>query len=214
MSQKKFSLVKTEREQLANSLTEVGPNQPTLCSGWQTQDLLAHLVSRERRPDAAAGLVIPALKNWRTKIENEFATRKYADLIQDFRNGPSFLNPFSIPLVDNLANLIEFVIHHEDVRRGQLNWVARTDIAELQTEIKNRLPRFALLALRKSPVGVVMVDENSTQHWLKRGAAVVELRGEPIEILLYLAGRQAQANVSIGGSPAVLATFERMKFGF
>ena len=214
MSEKKLSLVKAEREELANLLAELGPNQPTLCSGWETQDLLANLVTRERRPDSAAGVVIPALKSWRAKVEATYAAKDYLNLVQDFRSGPTLLSPFAIPFVDNMANLIQFVIHHEDVRRGNPNWVARTGIAELQSEIKKRLPKFAFLALRKSAVGVVMIDHESTQYWLKRGGAVVELRGEPIEILLYLTGRQVNANVTVQGSPAALATFERMKFGF
>ncbi len=38
----------------------VGPDAPTLCGDWTTRDLAAHLVLRERRPDAAAGILIPA----------------------------------------------------------------------------------------------------------------------------------------------------------
>ena len=32
-------------------LKDLGPNQPTLCEGWRTADLAAHLVLREHRPD-------------------------------------------------------------------------------------------------------------------------------------------------------------------
>ena len=62
------SLVKLERSALADTLEQIGPNQPTLCTGWRTQDLLAHLVVRERRPDAAAGILIPFLAGYRSKI--------------------------------------------------------------------------------------------------------------------------------------------------
>jgi uncharacterized protein (TIGR03083 family) len=46
-----------ERTALCDLLTELGPDQPTLCAGWQTGDLAAHLVLREHRPDAGAGVL-------------------------------------------------------------------------------------------------------------------------------------------------------------
>ena len=42
---------------MPNCFDETGPDGPTLCEGWQTRDLAAHLVLRERRPDAAAGVM-------------------------------------------------------------------------------------------------------------------------------------------------------------
>ena len=50
-----------ERLLLADLLERSGPDDPTLCEGWTTRDLAAHVVVRERRGDAAAGLVIPRL---------------------------------------------------------------------------------------------------------------------------------------------------------
>ena len=45
-----------ERRRFADALLEVGPDAPTLCDGWSTRDLAAHVVLRDRRPDAAGGL--------------------------------------------------------------------------------------------------------------------------------------------------------------
>lgn len=53
-----MTLARSERSALADLLEQVGPAQPTLCAGWDTEDLLAHLLVRERRPDAAAGMLI------------------------------------------------------------------------------------------------------------------------------------------------------------
>jgi uncharacterized protein (TIGR03083 family) len=39
-----------ERAALAALLHETGPDGPTLCEGWQTRDLAAHLALRARRP--------------------------------------------------------------------------------------------------------------------------------------------------------------------
>ena len=40
----------TERADLAQTLLAAGPGAPTLCAGWQTQHLAAHLVLRDRTP--------------------------------------------------------------------------------------------------------------------------------------------------------------------
>ena len=45
-----MTLARTERAALADLLVELGPNEPTLCQGWTTADLLVHLQVRERRP--------------------------------------------------------------------------------------------------------------------------------------------------------------------
>ena len=43
--------VQSERKALADLLAALGPDAPTLCTGWETRDLAAHIVLRERRPD-------------------------------------------------------------------------------------------------------------------------------------------------------------------
>ena len=48
-----------ERAALCDTLEKYGPDAPTLCAGWLTLDLAAHLVAREARSDAAIGLVLP-----------------------------------------------------------------------------------------------------------------------------------------------------------
>ena len=45
-----------ERAALVRTLRDAGPEAPTLCEGWATKDLVAHMVVRERRPDAALDL--------------------------------------------------------------------------------------------------------------------------------------------------------------
>ena len=46
---------RAERASLCDLLAEVGPDAPTLCEGWTTALLAAHLVVRERRPDGGPG---------------------------------------------------------------------------------------------------------------------------------------------------------------
>src|ERR1700744_5490681 len=78
-----------ERAALAALLDETGPDSPTLCEGWQTRDLAAHLVLRERRPDAAAGVVGGPLAGHTARVQRQFLDRySYADLVALFRSGP------------------------------------------------------------------------------------------------------------------------------
>lgn len=53
------SLLRKERQALCDTLASLGPDAPTLCEGWTTADLAAHLMVREREPLAAAGIVLP-----------------------------------------------------------------------------------------------------------------------------------------------------------
>jgi hypothetical protein len=61
-----MTLAQRERAELADLLDEVGPDHPTLDEGWQTQDLLVHLLIRERRPDTVPGVMaeLPVLSGW------------------------------------------------------------------------------------------------------------------------------------------------------
>ena len=58
-----------ERLALCDLLEELGPNCPTLCEGWETYDMAAHLVTRDRRPDAGPGLVLGVLHPYTEMLE-------------------------------------------------------------------------------------------------------------------------------------------------
>ena len=47
-----------ERQELCDLFESVGPDHPTLCEGWSSADLAAHLVLRESSLKAI-GLVVP-----------------------------------------------------------------------------------------------------------------------------------------------------------
>lgn len=58
-----------ERAALVESLREHGPDAPTLCEGWTARDLAAHLVVRERRLDAAPGILVPQLAGYTERVQ-------------------------------------------------------------------------------------------------------------------------------------------------
>ena len=75
-----------ERAALAALLDETGPDGPTLCEGWQTRDLAAHLVLRERRPDAAVGMMGGPLAGYTARVQQQYLDRyPYPELIAMFQ---------------------------------------------------------------------------------------------------------------------------------
>src|SRR3954466_14958729 len=46
-----------ERAALADVLEHLGPDAPTLCEGWTTKEMAAHVYVREHRPDASLGVL-------------------------------------------------------------------------------------------------------------------------------------------------------------
>ena len=100
-------------------LVDVGPDAPTLCGDWTTRDLAAHLVVRDRRPDAAPGLVTSFMSGYTEHVRATEAERPYWEIVDRVRKGPPHWSPLRIEALDRLANSLEFFVHHEDVRRAQ-----------------------------------------------------------------------------------------------
>ena len=50
-------ILRAERAAMCDTFEAVGPDAPTLCDGWLTADLAAHLIVREHRPDAMPGIL-------------------------------------------------------------------------------------------------------------------------------------------------------------
>src|SRR5262245_29178957 len=144
-----MGVAKDERAALCDLFTELGPDQPTLCEGWQTRDLAAHLVLRERRPDAAAGILIKPLAGYTQTVQDSYARRPWAELVDLVRTGPPVYMPTTIEKVDELINAVEFFVHHEDVRRGQPGWEPRKPDADRDAVLWAALSRSARLMLRR-----------------------------------------------------------------
>ena len=192
-----------ERLALADLLEAKGPEAPTLCAGWQTLDLAAHLVVRESRPDAAAGVLGGPLAGHTARVQGRFAGKLgYAGLIQAIRNGPPRLSPFAIPRVDEAANTVEYFVHHEDVRRAAPGWAPRGIPDGLSETLWRRL-RAARMFLRKAPVGVELArDEGGAPFRLtvRNAIPVVTIIGAPAELTMWAMGRTSAANVRFDGT--------------
>jgi uncharacterized protein (TIGR03085 family) len=194
-----MSLASQERAALSDELGRVGPDKPTLCAGWTTRDLLAHLLVRERQPLAAAGIVIPALSGVTEKAMHGFRDMPWAQAIALFRGGPQAWSPMRIERVDAAANGTEFFVHHEDVRRGEPGWEPRAPDEERDAALWVTARRMSAL-YRRSPVGVVLARPSGERHAVKTGPGAVTVIGEPGELVLFAFGRDA-ARVELQGEP-------------
>ncbi|MFF0753648.1 TIGR03085 family metal-binding protein [Streptomyces sp. NPDC004267] len=202
---------KRERLLLADLLEAAGPDAPTLCEGWRTRDLAAHVVVRERRPDAAAGTLVPLLKDRLDRVQAEFAAKPYEELVQLLRSGPPRLSPFTIKQVDEGANIVEFYVHAEDVRRAQPDWTARPLDPVFADALWSRLEKSARLLGRKAPVGLVLRRPDGQTVVAHRGVPVVTVSGEPGELIMFLFGRQDAAKVALDGEPDAVAKLHTTK---
>ncbi|WP_432753457.1 TIGR03085 family metal-binding protein [Streptomyces sp. JL2001] len=202
---------KRERLLLADLLEAAGPDAPTLCEGWLTRDLAAHVVVRERRPDAAAGSVVPPLKARLDRVQAEFAGKPYEELIRLIRTGPPRMSPFTIKQVDEGANTVEFYVHAEDVRRAQPDWSPRELDPVFSDALWSRLEKSARLLGRKAPVGLVLRRPNGQTAVAHRGTPVVTVSGEPGELTMFLFGRQDTAKVDLEGEPDAIERLHQAK---
>ncbi|WP_217237276.1 TIGR03085 family metal-binding protein [Streptomyces sp. AC555_RSS877] len=193
------TFAKRERLLLADLLEAAGPEAPTLCEGWLTRDLAAHVVVRERRPDAAGGMLIKQLGPRLEKAMDEFTAKPYEELVQLIRTGPPRFSPFSLKQIDEASNTIEFYVHTEDVRRAQPDWSPRELDKVFQDALWSRLERTARLMGRSVPTGLVLRRPDGQTAVAHRGTPVVTVTGEPSELLLFLYGRQNAAKVELDG---------------
>src|SRR5690348_16386408 len=114
-----------ERSAFADALVAAGPSAPTLCEGWNTSDLAAHVIVRERRPDAAPGVFLSFLAGWTERIRTGCRDgHTYPELVHLVRNPPRW-TPMAVPALDEATNTIEFFVHTEDVRRAAPGWEPR-----------------------------------------------------------------------------------------
>ena len=196
-----------ERLALAALLEETGPDAPTLCAGWQTRDLAAHVVVRERRPDAGVGMIGGPLAGYTARVQQGYLDRySYPQLIGFFRSGPPPLSPFAIPGADEAANTVEYFVHHEDVRRGAAGWTERELPPGLSDALWKRL-KSSRLFLRGAPTGVALARADATAPEIiaKHAADCVTVAGTPAELTLWSMGRVSAAKVTLDGPDEAVA---------
>ena len=210
-------LSRRERAALCDLMDSVGPDAPTLCAGWTTYDLAAHLVLREGSPLAAVGIVVPQLERLADRgMESLKARTPYPQLVDQVRGGPPLLSPFRAPRVDRAVNAVEYFVHHEDVRRAQAD--PSPDLGRLdrrdEDSLWRRLSGLGRLLAKRAKVGVELVRTDAPGvHRLNGKEPTVAARGLPSELVLFAYGRGAVADVEVEGDEDALREFDHRQMG-
>ena len=196
-----------ERRVLVDLFDLLGPDALTLCSGWTTQDLAAHLVVRERRPDSGPGLVWAPLAGYTERVRRSARDRmSWPELVDIVRQGPpALLRPF-----DAAMNTVEFFVHVEDVRRAQLDWQPRPLTPSLADALWKRVgPGGMAKAVGATVEAVAPGREPKVGGTGPR--LVVE--GDPGELTLFGSGRQGAARVELIGDDELAARLRSASLG-
>lgn len=193
-----------ERQALCDTLLDVGPQASTMCDGWAARDLAAHLVVRERRPDAAVGMYLPALAGHTASVQDDLAAGPWPELVERVRSGPPFWHPARFAVVDEAFNLAEFYVHHEDVRRAQPDWRPRELTLDLEAALWRACGTAGRLTLRRADVGVELVSPEHGRVVARGGSPTVRVEGSPGELLLFAFGRREVAQVDLDGPAAAV----------
>jgi uncharacterized protein (TIGR03085 family) len=197
-----------EREVLVDLLRSLGPDADVLPAGWVTADLAAHLYVRERRPDAAPGLVVPGLAAAYTArvMASVLRVSGYEHVVDVLAAGP----PRPLRMIDEQLNLMEYFIHVEDIRRAQGSAPRSLPVAlDRALFIRLRmLLRLSLLQVRGIQVDVVAAHGERASFG---SGPVAQLRGPVGEVALWVFNRKSVADVDLSGSPDAVARLDRAR---
>lgn len=205
----------SERQLLCDELERLGPDAPTLCEGWDTKDLALHLHNRDARPDLIVGRHLPLVSD-RVEARRSALLADYDGLVQRVRAGSPRWNPTSLAKVDEAVNLMEYYVHHEDVRRAQAGWEPRALSPELERALWSALRRIARVLFRRAATGVVLIADGVGRRYAAklpdtRGTVIV--RGEPQELVLFAFGRGDVARVELTGDADDVAALRDSRLG-
>ncbi len=199
-----------ERAALVDALEELGPDAPTLCDGWLTKDMAAHVYVRERRPDAALGVLPlgPVSRYTDRVMESVLEAQGYEGLLRKLREPAPILRVLHI---DEAINSVEFFIHTEDVRRPN-NMPDRELPDEFERKIAGRLKQQGRLSFRRAGARVRLVPTVGEPAEFGKGP-VVEVHGKPSELMLLAFNRKADAKVEYTGDPAGIEALKKARLG-
>lgn len=206
-----MDFVTAERKHLIETFERVGATAPTLCEGWDAEDLLRHLVMREIYPHRSLLSKVPLKSADESRhLVDEIEDADYDSLLETFTEGRQRYSPLQLGLVDRAMNTLEYVIHHEDLRRAQDPPIGRVLSNSDQQRIFTHLSTMAQVLFLKAPVRVVLrapgVGE-FTALATKRHGRTVTITGAPLELAMYAFGRD-HAHVELSGEDEALRKFE------
>lgn len=208
MSKQATAVLLKERAAMCDTFEKFGPDAPTLCEGWLTLDLAAHLVAREARSDAALGLVVPFLAGHLQHVMDKYKAKGYEPLVAMLRTGPPWMHRTG-PLA--IANVNENFVHHEDVRRAS-GETPRSIDREME-DLLWKMLGFGTGKKALPGVALTLRAPDGREKVVTKEGMPVAMIGEPGELVLYMSGRKEAAVVTFDGADGAVAILQNAKFG-
>jgi uncharacterized protein (TIGR03085 family) len=200
MARRELSFAQRERLALCDLLTDLGPDAPTLCEGWRSADLAAHLFIRDHRADALPGtrLKFAPAQGWTKRVQDGARdTLTWDALISKVRAGP----PPLLRPVDQGMNTVEYFVHHEDLRRAQPAWEPRILTPDDETALWSRLgflrvgPLISSSIFHHQPAASRLEAPGLPPLLLTRSGKGTVVQGPVGELVMWLMGRKQAARV-------------------
>lgn len=207
-----MNLARRERLALCDLALAVGPEAPTLCGGWDAADLVRHLLVRERSLLGAVGIAVGPLSGLADRATARLRDTPYDVLVARLRSpGPT---PYALPPVERLANTLEYLVHHEDLRRGQTSWTPRALAPADLDRVWHLVTGVGRLLARPAgvPVRLVRTDTGASAT-LRAGEDPVVVSGPVVELTLFLFGRSAVRDVGLEGPAERIAALREADLG-
>jgi hypothetical protein len=130
----------------------------------------------------------------------------YAALVNRFEAGASRRSLMG--RFDERLNLVEYGVHHEDLRRGSGPVAPATCLRPSST--RSGVARLILKrAYRKAPVGVELAPDAGAVMPVRRGPSAVTVSGSRLDLILHAFGRRGAADVQVDGSTDGVSSFTR-----
>lgn len=206
-------LARRERHQLCDLALEVGEDAPTLCGDWTVKQLVVHLLVRENRPWAAAGIVVPPLSGLTERSMERMAQQDFGVLVEKLRD-PG-LTMYRLPPAEVAFNTLEYVVHHEDVRRAIPGWEPR-GFSDADLGLIWKLGRGSgkLMARRVGVPFRIRRTDTGAEAVLRAGDDPVVVTGPPVEVVLFIFGRGYARDLTFDGPGDRVARARGADLGF
>ncbi|MBE6476583.1 MAG: TIGR03085 family protein [Propionibacteriaceae bacterium] len=201
------------RSAICDLFDRVGPQAPTLCTGWDAKDLAAHLFLRENDVLSLPGMLIPALEPITVaRTHTLLARQNFDQIVSALRRGPFGPTIMRVRAVDRRVNGLEYLVHYEDLFRAQpTGSVERPELlAEerfaLSDQVWGAIGGVGRLIGRRSQVGLRLArsDGAAEERVLAKGSPAVLVRGNPTELAMWLYGREADVELIGEAGPLAL----------
>jgi len=171
---------------------------------------------RERNPLAGPGIVagdkIAALGRMTERAMEKEKQRGWTAVVERVRTGPPF-GPFAVPGLRDQINFVEYLVHHEDVRRAN-GMGPRNGIDDIQDAAWNQMRRLSrFLPGFPHGVGLELARPDGEVHAARHGSVTGRLTGDPIELVLYLYGRGDHAEVELSGDDEAIDKVKHARLG-